>query len=234
MIENPPDHDKTILTLDVNNANTGRSIAAFPVNVSQFKQPSQFQDFDVPFTAPPYTRLEFRTYYYGGCTMTQQSVTVRPGTTGGSARPAAMIFDAAEGPHHGIGHAEGSAWCVNAGDGANFLRFGPYTPAAQPGANIATFRLMIDNTTADDNKVLNLDINDADTNQVIAQMPITRGQFHQPSVYQDFKLPFDTQPVHRLEFRVFFCGGAGVKLQNVTVTPGVTAPAGDADHSKNQ
>ncbi len=224
MVDDNKGDNMTVLNLDVRDADSGKILGNGPINLHEFKQPSVFQDFDVPFIAPRHARLEFRTFYYGGCNVTQQRVAVHaiaPGELDAmrSAQSplAPLIFPTALSPFHPVGHRDGNAWSATIHDRSDIMNYGPYTRAVTPGANVATFRLMIDDVKGTDQKVLNLDVNDSDDRRVIVEMPIMRSQFKQASVYQDFSLPFVAPPGASLEFRTWYVGGCSVKQQKVTV-----------------
>ena len=91
------------------------------------------------------------------------------------------------------------------------MNFGPYTTAVNAGQRTATFRLLIDNNSADNNRILTLDVFDANSGRVIASMNVTRRNFNSPSAYQNFTLRFTAQSGQRLEFRTFWHGGAYVR-----------------------
>ena len=230
MVDDNKGANLTVLNLDVRDADSGKILGNGPIDLHEFKQPSVFQDFDVPFIAPRHARLEFRTFYYGGCDLTQERVAVHAIAPGeldamrsAQSPPAPLIFPTALTPFHPIGHRDGNAWSVMMHDRSDFMSYGPYTRAVAPGANVATFRLMIDDVTGADQKVLNLDVNDSDSNRVLAEMPITRGQFKQASVYQDFSLPFVAPPGASLEFRTWYVGACSVKQEKVTVNAALAA-----------
>jgi hypothetical protein len=215
MIDNVTAEDARVLNLDVRDANANKLLGELPILRSQFKKPLVYQDFDLPFVAPSGGRLEFRTYYLGGCSVNQQHVTItpHPSTT--------WVFPTADSPYHRLGRADGLGWSAqNAGN--DFLNYGPYTNVVGPGLNVATFRLMVDDMTGDDIDVVNLDVNDPDKNKVLAELRVTRHQFKMPSVYQDFDLMFYAPRRARLEFRTYYFGPGYVNQQQVTVAP---APA---------
>ncbi|HYD79450.1 MAG TPA: hypothetical protein VEC06_06555 [Paucimonas sp.] len=127
----------------------------------------------------------------------------------------------------GIGHIIGRAeadggWSVNVTDRQNYMQYGPYTTALSAGEQIATWKAMIDNNTADNLKVLRMEVVDADDNgYIIAQREITRKQWKQPFRYEYFSVPF-TLPAsrvgHRIELRVWWYGIAYVKILTVGVS----------------
>jgi hypothetical protein len=129
------------------------------------------------------------------------------------------VFLTADSTHHRIGRKDGKGWSVTPQDGANHLNFGPYTSMIAPGPNVATFRLMIDDNTADNANIVNLDVNDATSDKVLGELLVTRRQFDWPMTYQDFSLPFIAPDRGRLEFRTYSYGKAYVNQLQVTVTP---------------
>lgn len=125
---------------------------------------------------------------------------------------------------HQIGrHERGSnpneaGWSVRVGDTANrYMAYGPYTQAVASGSRAATFRLQLDNVTADNNRILTIDVYDATTGKVLAKREIKRKDFSKALTYQDFNLNFNAVSGNKLEFRTFWHGGSYAKLNKVTV-----------------
>ncbi|HEY8959567.1 T9SS type A sorting domain-containing protein, partial [Chitinophaga sp.] len=94
------------------------------------------------------------------------------------------------------------------------------------GSNVAEFRMKIDNNTADNNPVVDIDVRDATTGATLAVQTITRQQFPIASNYTSFKLPF-TMPAanHSIELRVFWKGAAYIKVDWVGVQQQTDAAA---------
>jgi len=131
-----------------------------------------------------------------------------------------LVFWTARSLYHETGRAEGTGWAATPKDRvAVYLNYGPYTRTVRPGPNVATFRLMADNVLADDTMVVNLDIYDGVTKTQLGDLVVTRRQFKQPNVYQDFEIHFDTPPHSRLEFRTWYSGVCKVNQESVTVRP---------------
>lgn len=135
-------------------------------------------------------------------------------------QPLDLVFRTTRSRYHQTGHPQTDGWVATPNDRINaYLNYGPYTHLIPPGPAVATFRLMIDNVTTDNATVLNLDINDNVSKQQLADLTLTRHQFTQPNVYQDFQIPF-TAPLHaNLEFRTWYLGQCTVTQQSVTINP---------------
>jgi len=128
------------------------------------------------------------------------------------------VFQSETHSHHHIGRAEGDGWSVRVGDApGRAMNFGPYTTAVNPGRRTATFRLMIDNRSADNNRILTIEVYDANSGRVIASSNVTRREFNTPLTYQNFTLTFTAQSGQRLEFRTFWHGGAYVRQDYASV-----------------
>lgn len=124
----------------------------------------------------------------------------------------------AENMYHQIGRADADGWSVNVTDTPNrYLSYGPYTTAIASGARTATFRLMLDNVTADNNQILTLDVYDASTGRILATRTLTRQQFTAAWQYQDFDLNFSANAGQLLEFRTFWRGSSYARQDNVKV-----------------
>jgi hypothetical protein len=130
-----------------------------------------------------------------------------------------LTFQAESQLSHQIGRRDGDGWSVRIGDTANrHMCFGPYTTSVAAGSRSATFRLMLDNTTANNNQILSLDVFDSASGRVLARRDIRRRDFISgPMRYQDFVLPFTAASGQRLEFRTFWHGGSYVRQDFVSV-----------------
>ena len=127
-------------------------------------------------------------------------------------------FESEQHHFHQIGRADGDGWSVSVLDTPNrYLSYGPYTRDIEEGTRTAKFRLMLDNVTADNLRILTIDVYDADTGRIIAIKPIHRREFGSPFVYQEFELHFEAIAGHRLEFRTFWHGSSYARQDLVTV-----------------
>lgn len=135
-----------------------------------------------------------------------------------TAPPTALQFEAERHLHHQGGRADADGWSCNVRDDrACYMCFGPYTAAVPPGARRATFRMLIDNNTADDRVVVTLDVYDAAAGRVLAQQQIKRRQFVRAMTYQDFELPFTARAGQRLETRVYWHDRAYVRVDRTII-----------------
>ena len=98
-----------------------------------------------------------------------------------------------------------------------FMSYGPYTKAVPAGNHTATFRLQLDNVTAGNDRILTVDVFDADSGKVIAKREIRRGDFSNANQYKDFNVGFKSEAGHRLEFRTYWHGGSYVKQDYVSI-----------------
>jgi hypothetical protein len=127
-----------------------------------------------------------------------------------------------EGPYlgHKTGRLETDGWLCQTGiDAANdHMIYGPYDASIPAGPNVAEFRMKIDNNTANNDPVVDLDVRNATTGQVLASKTITRQQFPVASNYTNFTLPF-TMPADNqsIELRVYWRGTAYTKVDWVAV-----------------
>lgn len=134
----------------------------------------------------------------------------------------------AEGPllGHKMGRAETDGWLCQVGvDPANdHMIFGPYDNNVKAGTNTAEFRMMIDNNTANNDPVVEIDVRNATTGLTLASKTITRQQFSVAGSYINFKLPFFmTADNQSIELRVFWKGVAYTKVDWISVTQDNTA-----------
>jgi hypothetical protein len=130
-----------------------------------------------------------------------------------------LTFQSESHPYHQIGRRDGDGWSVRVGDiPSRYMNYGPYTTSVAPGRRTATFRLMLDNTTADNNRILTVDVFDAAAGRILAIRSIRRREFTRgPFQYQDFDLSFTAATGQRLEFRTFWHGGSYVRQDYVRV-----------------
>jgi RHS repeat-associated protein len=122
---------------------------------------------------------------------------------------------------HIIGRSDSDGWSASTSqDAAGFLQYGPYTTQIATGDNVATWRLMIDNNSANNAAIVRLDVHDSTTGTVLASRDITRKQWSSTFQYEEFTLPFtleSSRAGHSLQFRVWWYDGAYVREQRVSV-----------------
>ncbi|SEW39089.1 GxGYxY sequence motif-containing protein [Chitinophaga sp. YR573] len=134
-----------------------------------------------------------------------------------------------EGPSlgHKTGRLETDGWLCQTGIDApnDHMIYGPYDTNIPAGPNVAEFRMKIDNNTANNDPVVDIDVRNATTGQILASQTITRQQFTIASNYTSFTLPF-TMPADNqsLELRVYWRGAAYIKVDWVGVQQNNTSP----------
>jgi len=112
--------------------------------------------------------------------------------------------------YHGSGWANGTGWNINATGQYSNLAYGPYVSGLPAGHLNATFTLMVDNNTAENHKLIDIDVYRNSDNRTFAKMTITRMQFTAANALQRFTLPFDYDGQGQLEFRVAVYGDSYV------------------------
>lgn len=124
---------------------------------------------------------------------------------------------------HGTGRLDGDGWLCQTGiDTPNaHMVYGPYDSSVPAGPNTAEFQIKIDNNTANNDPQAVIDVRDATSGAVLAQRTIHRMDFPVAGQYVNFQLPF-TLPAanHSLELRVYWLGGAYIKVDRVGVMQG--------------
>ncbi|UOQ65165.1 T9SS type A sorting domain-containing protein [Hymenobacter volaticus] len=116
---------------------------------------------------------------------------------------------------HGTGRLEGDGWlCQTSIDEPNrHMVYGPYDTSVPAGPNVAEFRLKVDNNTANNDSIVDLDVRNATTGQTLAKRTLTRRQFPVASDYTNFTLPFTMPAANQsLELRVFWRGTSYTKV----------------------
>lgn len=127
-----------------------------------------------------------------------------------------------EGPDlsHKTGRPETDGWLCQTGiDAANdHMIYGPYDASIPSGPNVAEFRMKIDNNTANNDAVVDIDVRNATTGAILASRTITRQQFPVASAYTSFTLPFTMPAINQsIELRVYWRGAAYTKVDWVAV-----------------
>ncbi len=119
-----------------------------------------------------------------------------------------------------IGRRDGSTRSANvAQDAAGYLTFGPYITRLPADTYQATWRMAIDNVTANNEAVVTIDVYTIDTNTVLATRTITRQEFAQANVFQDFTLNFTySTPGNRLEWRTNWFDNSYLKVDYIEVS----------------
>lgn len=108
---------------------------------------------------------------------------------------------------HGVGRQEGNGWSANTSkDGAGHLIFGPYESDIKHGNRTAIFKMKVDgiNIINQNKAVANIEVYDANSNQIIASKEIKKSDFLKGNCYDVFSVPFVSQPGQNLEFRVWW------------------------------
>ncbi|OQP40843.1 hypothetical protein A4H97_14640 [Niastella yeongjuensis] len=127
-----------------------------------------------------------------------------------------------EGPllGHKTGRLESDGWLCQTGIDApnDHMIYGPYDASIPAGPNVAEFRMKVDNNTANNDPVVDIDVRNATTGQVLASQTITRLQFPIAADYVNFTLPF-TMPADNqsIELRVYWRGTSYTKVDWVAV-----------------
>lgn len=224
MVDNNTADNSPVVKLDVFDANAGRALAERLVTRREFTGTFTYQDFALDFTAEAGHQLEFRTQWFRTSYVRQDGVTVTTNEVTPPEPPppspsTALLFEAESDLQHQIGRADVDGWSANTRDDrTGFLSFGPYTTAVPAGPQTATFRLLVDNNTADNSPVVKLDVFDATAGRVLAERVVTRQEFRDTFAYQGFALGFTAETGHRLEFRTFWERTSYVRQDGVDVT----------------
>ncbi|WP_202621796.1 T9SS type A sorting domain-containing protein [Pontibacter russatus] len=128
----------------------------------------------------------------------------------------------AEGPSigHNTGRLETDGWLCQTGiDAPNqHMVYGPYERSLPAGPNTAEFRMKVDNNTANNDPIVDIDVRNATTGETLASQTLTRLQFPIAGDYTNFTLPFtlpaDNQSV---ELRIYWHGTSYTKVDWVGV-----------------
>lgn len=151
-----------------------------------------------------------------------QPPVVHPATTEMNAAPVASLKTYYQADlQHQIGRqSESTAWHVNTEqDQKAYMSFGPYAKDLGSGMITVQWFLEVDNTTADDFKIVTVDIYDADSQAILASRIITRTEFAAPATEKIVSLQADLKDSsgHAIEARVYWHGFSYTKLSKVTI-----------------
>jgi hypothetical protein len=128
---------------------------------------------------------------------------------------------------HNTGRLETDGWLCQTGiDAANqHMIYGPYDNTIPAGPNIAEFRMKVDNNTANNDPIVDIDVRNATNGQILAAQTITRQQFSVAGNYVNFTLPFTmTADNQSIELRVYWRGTSYTKVDWVGVQQNNSSP----------
>ena len=77
LTDNVTTDNNLILTVQVCDDVSGQTLGSLDITRQMFTTASQYQNFGIAFVATPGQILEFRTYWWGGAYVRQNSVTVQ-------------------------------------------------------------------------------------------------------------------------------------------------------------
>lgn len=127
-------------------------------------------------------------------------------------------FEAEADLQHQQGLLEFAGWgCQTATHGPNHMCYGPYTSAVPAGPHSAQFWIMVDNTTATNDKVATIDVYDSASGSLLALQDLYRHDFAAPLTYQAFPLSFSVPNGAVLEFRTYWHDTSYVNVDKVVV-----------------
>ncbi|MBD3307552.1 cellulase family glycosylhydrolase [candidate division KSB3 bacterium] len=98
-----------------------------------------------------------------------------------------------------------------------FLAYGQYVTGYPTQPLDVYFSVYIDNNTADDRRILTLDVYDSAQKKLLAQAFISRKQFPKANAFNLFKLTFTSTEQSKLEFRIFYNGWSYVAADKIAV-----------------
>lgn len=106
---------------------------------------------------------------------------------------------------------------VRATTQAGFLAFGQYVTGYPAKRLDVYFSLFIDNNTADNSRIITLDVYDSAQNKLLAQVGLTRRQFPAAGAFSLFKLSFTPAAQSKLEFRIYYHGWSYIAADKIAV-----------------
>lgn len=134
--------------------------------------------------------------------------------------PQTKIYNAVSGLQHNFGRTDGDGWsAATALDSEGTMLYGPYATDWNGSSVTATFRMMVDNNSADDLTVATIDIYDSTAGKILAIQDLHRKSFANTMTYQDFNLsaPIAGRTGHAIETRVYWHDVSYVRVGQVSV-----------------
>jgi len=129
-----------------------------------------------------------------------------------------ITFEAEDTHNSQIGKFDSEGIFATAEDAGNqYLAFGPYTTEVAAGRRTAEFFLHLDNVSADNKIIAEIDVHDSHHNVVLARQELRRRDFSTPFQNSSFVLNFDNRIDSVLEFRVLFFGHSYIHFDKVVV-----------------
>lgn len=98
-----------------------------------------------------------------------------------------------------------------------FLAYGQYATGYPSKLLDVYFSVFIDNNSADDRRILTLDVYDSFQEKLLTQAFITRKQFPKAGAFNLFKLSFTPVEQSKLEFRIFYNGWSYIAADRIAV-----------------
>ena len=98
-----------------------------------------------------------------------------------------------------------------------FLAYGQYTTGYPSKLLEVYFHIFIDNNTADNRRIVTLDVYDSFQQKLLAHAFISRRQFPKAGAFNLFKLSFTPVKQSKLEFRIYYNGWSYVAADRIAV-----------------
>jgi len=237
-------NNDAVLRIEVYDSTTNAILMGRDVTRKAFKQANHDEFFILPYQSVPGHKLQLRAYWYGNADLSMDRVMVkyndpnahRYPETGGKMR-LLKTFEAEGAYLHDTGSlAEaGTAWSANpVNDNAGYLLYGQQAadiPATDGVGHIASFKMKIDNTSINDEKVADLEVYDQATHALLAKRPIYRKEFAAAGKYQDFYVTFSASgKTQKLDFKVYWDKEATLTVDHIKIY-GVPGKVKDYDVS---
>lgn len=221
LIDNNTADDATIVKLEVYDFTARQVLATRVVRRNEFAGSWQYQHFYVPFSMDASRvghQIELTTLYLFGAHVRVDRVGVSSDAQSGPELGDGWSHSwEAENLPHNTGFAEGDGWAASVNSPPGHMVFGPYVNVAA-GSRTAVWRILLDNTTADNRGIVRLDVYDATTNEVIREVTLFRSAFPSAWTYEYFGLPFVVGPEragHLFEFRTFYMGWSHARVDKI-------------------
>lgn len=224
-VDNNSADNLKVATVDIWDADSSRLVAKRDIFRKDFLLPAVYQEFGLSFeNFVGGKRLEFRVFVYGKTQIFHRRTLIKEKRSLRGTTNSVEVLDARNAAFgHQMGSASGDGWTVNVTDPANlYLSYGPYRTGLTTGRYTAFVQLSVDNNDADDSKIAQLEIFDVNSNAILTQRTVTRGDFDSIATRQDFPLSFFNPANSRLEYRVKYLGNSRLTHHLTMLVPETT------------
>lgn len=210
MVDQNTGSSNRVVNLDIYDQTTATVVGDLAVYNTDFTYANAYQRFTINANLILGHSYEFRVYYDDKTYVKVDYVGLKSNT---------YLYEAETAFGHNVGRLDGDGWSANTTqDGTGHMMYGPSVSSLDTGNYNIGFKMMIDNNTATNVRVVNLDIYNQTTNTVVGELAVNRRDFTSANTYQYFTINTNLNLGHSYEFRVYYDDKSYVKVDHVKLT----------------